>query len=63
VIEKDKCFASLLQKIKNAYGDYLSELQGRTTRKEEIYNTDLENEKQKNADLEKELRELKISLN
>ena len=50
VILRDKCFASLLKKIKNAYTDYLQELEGNTARKQVIHN-DLEREKQMNAEL------------
>lgn len=51
VILRDKCFASLLKKIKNAYTDYLQELEGNTARKQVIHNTDLEKEKQINTEL------------
>lgn len=51
VILRDKCFASLLKKIKNAYTDYIQELEGNTARKQVIHNTDLEKEKQINAEL------------
>jgi len=48
---RDKNFASLLRKIKNAYTDYVHDLEGNTTRKEELHNNDLEKEKQLNAEL------------
>jgi len=51
VIVRDKCFASLLRKIKNAYTDYVHDLEGNTARKQEMHNTDLEKEKQINAEL------------
>ena len=61
VILRDKCFASLLKKIKNAYTDYLQELDCNTARKQSIHNTDLEKEKQINAELSKQINSLKQS--
>jgi hypothetical protein len=51
VISKDKAFSSLLQKIKNAYTDYLSELEGKTTRQQVIHEDDLERERKVNLEL------------
>ncbi len=61
VIKQDHHFASLLQKIKDAYSEYLQEIQGKSARQTQLHMTDLQKERALNAQLSQQVQGLMSS--